>query len=544
MRSLPQLCQVSVQRSRELFAANEGLRAPPFVPALEMSLRLKIATEYSFTNKHAAAAAAAAARDSSKTQHALTDGDAGKEKVAVTGDSAGIVSSSSLVGAAASPLLGTTAAPSPAAPVAAAAIPPGSSMSEMIQILSPYAGTSIAVSNGVSAAAAGGALDLAGDGASSEGTGDSKSAMMTGSAGRGQIEGRGGGGELLSGLRLRKALEPLRPQWHPPWKLLRVISGHLGWVNCVAVDATNSFFATGSNDRLLKIWDLATGQLKLSLTGHVSSLKDIQISDRHPYLFSCGEDGRVKCWDLEQNRVVRDYHGHLSGVYTLALHPSLDILCSGGRDAVVRVWDMRTKKEIYCLQGHSGTVMKVKMQSLMPHIISGSQDKMVRLWDLSAGKCQATLTNHKKSIRTLAVHPTEYSFVTCGADRIKVWRSPLGAFERNIEGQNAIPNCCAVRSDGDKSSLVVGTNNGQLHFWDWPSGYKYQTLQSKVQPGSLESENGIFCCAFDRSETRLITGECDKTIKVWTIDEEATEETHPIKWPHGRDTKKLASSAF
>ncbi|OEH75142.1 wd g-beta repeat-containing protein [Cyclospora cayetanensis] len=395
----------------------------------------------------------------------------------------------------------------------------------MIHALSPLAG-STAVPLG---AAAGGV---------SEG-GSSKAAATGGGGGAAAAVVPLGlsSGELV-GLRLRQVLEPLKPQWHAPWKLQRVISGHLGWVNCVSVDPTNNFFATGSNDRLLKIWDLATGQLKLSLTGHVSSLRDIQISDRHPYLFSCGEDGRVKCWDLEQNRVVRDYHGHLSGVYTLALHPSLDILCSGGRDAVVRVWDMRTKQSIYTLAGHTGTIMKVQMQTLMPHIVSGSQDKMVRLWDLSAGKCQATLTNHKKSVRSLAIHPTEYSFVTCGADRVKVWRSPLGVFERNVEGLNAIPNCCAIRSEGDKSSLVVGSNNGQLHFWDWKSGYKYQTLQSRVQPGSLESENGIFCCTFDRSETRLITGECDKTIKIWKMDEDATEETHPISWRHGRDARK------
>ncbi|KAI8421939.1 hypothetical protein MSG28_009853, partial [Choristoneura fumiferana] len=46
-----------------------------------------------------------------------------------------------------------------------------------------------------------------------------------------------------------------KPRWHAPWKLFRVISGHLGWV-----------------------------------------------SSRHPYLFSCGEDRQVKCWDLEYNK--------------------------------------------------------------------------------------------------------------------------------------------------------------------------------------------------------------------------------------------------
>lgn len=49
------------------------------------------------------------------------------------------------------------------------------------------------------------------------------------------------------------------------------------------------------------------------------------------------------------------------------------------------------------------------------------------------------------------------------------------------------------------------------------------------QPGSIAAENGIFALTFDRSGLRLISGECDKTIKMWKEDEEATEETHPIK---------------
>eukprot|EP00933_Yihiella_yeosuensis_P033561 TRINITY_DN27240_c0_g1_i1.p1 TRINITY_DN27240_c0_g1~~TRINITY_DN27240_c0_g1_i1.p1 ORF type:complete len:484 (+),score=94.41 TRINITY_DN27240_c0_g1_i1:94-1545(+) len=330
---------------------------------------------------------------------------------------------------------------------------------------------------------------------------------------------------------LRERPQIPKPVWHPPWKLMRVMSGHEGWVRTVAVDPTNEWFASSGNDRLIKIWDLASGTLKLSLTGHMSTVRGLAISDRHPYLFSCSEDCEVKCWDLEQNMVIRNYHGHLSGVYCITLHPTLNILATGGRDGAVRVWDMRTKTGIFTFGGHTSAICSLTSQASEPQFISGSMDRMVRLWDLAAGKCSVTLTNHKKSVRALAIHPTEYTFVSCSSDNNKIWKCPRGAFERNISGHNAIVNCAVIR-EGQKGSsqLIAGTDNGYIHYWDWRSGHMFQSYQAIPQPGSMSAENAIFDMKLDQSGSRLITGECDKTVKIYREDPNATEETHPLNW--------------
>ncbi|KAG0728184.1 Pleiotropic regulator 1 [Chionoecetes opilio] len=255
-----------------------------------------------------------------------------------------------------------------------------------------------------------------------------------------------------------------RPKWHAPWKLARVISGHLGWVRCVAVEPANEWFATGSNDRVIKIWDLASGQLKLSLTGHVSAVRGLAVSPRHPYLFSCGEDKQVKCWDLEYNKVIRHYHGHLSACYGLALHPTIDVLVTCGRDSTARVWDMRTKANIHTLTGHSNTIASVVCQAAEP---------------------------------------------------------------QNLPGHNAIVNCLAINREG---VLVSGADNGTLYFWDWRTGYNFQKLQAPVQPGSMDSEAGVFAMTFDQSGSRLITCDADKTIKIYKEDDTASEDSHPINW--------------
>jgi len=321
------------------------------------------------------------------------------------------------------------------------------------------------------------------------------------------------------------------PQWHAPWQLSTVISSHLGWVRSIAFDHTNDMFATGSADRTIKIFDFAKAcvgspdALKITLTGHISPIRGLAFSPRHPYLFSAGEDKMVKCWDLETNQVVRHYHGHLSGVFDLKLHPTLDLLVTGGRDAVARVWDMRTRHQVHCLTGHDNTVGAILTKAADPQIITGSYDSTIKLWDLVAGKCMTTLTHHKKSVRALAQPSFENTFVSGAADTLKKWQGKEGRFIKNFSGHKAVINALAINDDG---VVVSGADNGTMNFWDYKTGYCFQKTETVAQPGSLDAENGIYAAAFDLTGTRLITGEADKSIKIWKQSGDASEMTHPV----------------
>ena len=229
-------------------------------------------------------------------------------------------------------------------------------------------------------------------------------------------------------------------------------------------------------------------------------------------MYSVGEDKLIKCWDLEQNKVVRHFHGHLSAVYACDLHPKLDLFATSGRDATCRVWDIRTKQAVHVLTGHNDTVSSVKCQAGDPQVITGSMDSTIRLWDLRTGKTLQTLTHHKKGVRALTLHPREFTFASGSADSIKKFQFPEGKYLHNFNKHDAIINCLSVNEDG---VLASGADNGTLKFWDWRSGSCYQEMSSIVQPGSLDAEAGIFCSTFDKTGLRFITGEADKSIKVY-----------------------------
>ncbi|KAJ7764733.1 WD40 repeat-like protein [Mycena metata] len=269
--------------------------------------------------------------------------------------------------------------------------------------------------------------------------------------------------KLSQALTLHKTTRTIRPTDHPPWK-------------SVAVQPGNQWFATGGGDRVIKIWDLASGSLKLSLTGHILTVRGLAVSPRHPYLFSCGEDKMVRCWDLEANKLICHYHGHLSGMYALSLHPTLDVLTTAGRDASTRESE--------------------------PQVITGTMDSTVRLWDLAAGR------------RVSRSRTKSFASGSGGGNNIKKWKCPEGAFVFNFPGQNVIVNTLTVNAEG---VFFSGADNGSLAFWDYKTGTSFQTMEDIPQPGSLEAKAGVFCSTFDMTGTPLITGGADKTIKLSSL---------------------------
>jgi len=80
-----------------------------------------------------------------------------------------------------------------------------------------------------------------------------------------------------------------------------------------------------------------------------------------------------------------------------------------------------------------------------------------------------TLTHHHKSVRSLAIHPTEYSFASAssGGNNIKKWACPQGTFVHNFSGHDAIINTISVNQDG---VMYSGADNGSMTFWDYKTG--------------------------------------------------------------------------
>jgi WD40 repeat protein len=135
---------------------------------------------------------------------------------------------------------------------------------------------------------------------------------------------------------LKAALETGRPRFAT---LERTLKGHTNYVWDVVVTPDGRRVLSASNDKTVKMWDLATGNLLATFSGHTSMVCSIAIAPDGIRLAAGAFDGSIKVWNINSGDVIADlHHGNLDA--KVAWSPTDDALSSGGADGVLRVWDV------------------------------------------------------------------------------------------------------------------------------------------------------------------------------------------------------------
>ncbi len=97
--------------------------------------------------------------------------------------------------------------------------------------------------------------------------------------------------------------------------------------------------ASASEDKAVKMWDLATGQEVLTLKGHTSAVWSVAFSPDGQRLASASQDKTVKVWDAAMGQEALTLRGHTDVVRSVAFSPDGLRLASASKDQTVKVWD-------------------------------------------------------------------------------------------------------------------------------------------------------------------------------------------------------------
>ena len=325
------------------------------------------------------------------------------------------------------------------------------------------------------------------------------------------------------------------------FNLLWKISGHLYPTFCVAFDRTGNYCVTGSDDYLVKIWDIERAQLVKTCKGHKGEIAIIQISPDNSLIASACTKGCIRLWRLHDGVCIKVmFHGTEIINYIMFDQTNCS-LASVGDDGKCMVWDL---SKVLPIDGP-----EINSYPMLKYIL---YNKVVTVGDESESKSKfspAEIVNEQQSVKQDKMR-INADVTSNGIFPWSINRDVL-ILPHMRENKSYIP-ISRVDISSRGSILVTGCNDGIARIWN--TGVidpKRQMSEAKIE--SLKSllpleEVENFQCIderllitlqghvgdvgevlFSNIGDRLLTGSKDDgTIRIWSFSKDYMHHEHIV----------------
>ncbi|NIP95441.1 MAG: hypothetical protein GWO24_19165, partial [Akkermansiaceae bacterium] len=186
--------------------------------------------------------------------------------------------------------------------------------------------------------------------------------------------------------------------------------GHEGEISCIAFSSDGRRLASGSQDRTVRLWDIAdrTGPARLAtLASHDDLVAGVAFGADGTMLASASFDRAVRLWnigDAGNPEALGTLSGHQDAVTSVAFSPDGKTLASASWDHTVRLWnlsDPRDVEESSVVTTFEDRAWSVAYSPDGRILACGSADRTVRLLDAGNPATSghlATLSGHRDGV--------------------------------------------------------------------------------------------------------------------------------------------------
>jgi WD40 repeat protein len=348
------------------------------------------------------------------------------------------------------------------------------------------------------------------------------------------------GADLPVTLCARRVLPPMRSDTRRP---VQSFEGHSAQIRALAVSADGTCLVSGSDDRTVRVWNLATGGAVHTLAGHNCEVGTIAVARDSRRAVSGGADGMLLVWDLEKGRLLRRQSGCRRPVRAILITPDDQRVVAGGGtpysarsswigallNPTLGAWCLDTGKKSPLPRRRSllmvtslaitadGARLFADVSSSLIDQVFGSVALMndrsfVHAWSLSAPQPAPPhiVAIHDGVGYAMAVSLDGQIAITAHAgSALAVWDVERKHVLRCLEGHAGSVTGIALLEDGAR--VLSASRDGTLLLWN---------LGASVDPAPLllgRHDGPINALAMTPDERIVVTGGADRTIRLWNL---------------------------
>jgi WD40 repeat protein/serine/threonine protein kinase len=338
-------------------------------------------------------------------------------------------------------------------------------------------------------------------------------------------------------------------EWRCLWRQcqsdeLFSLSGHAIVAASLAFSPEGRTLATGSSDRTVKIWDLASKRATATLTDFTQQVNSVSFSGRGNVLAAASPTS-VGVWDSRTFRLLRWLPGAAgkskfcpSGDYlvtrstnrglvlwqthtwtavktlvptgslprdrlgNLYSSPELGLAFAPNgaqvgvvSDAGVRLLSVPEFQEVAVL---ADRIPRIRFLAFSPdrHMLAActTPDSDVKLWDVESQKAVRALSGHSDSIYAAAFSPDGDRLATCSADQtVKLWNVANGNLLRTFRGH--VDEVLDVDFSPDGNLLASASKDGIIKLWDVSAKASQNPLAESVSPLGFTADGSFLALA-------------------------------------------------